>query len=75
MSSLPCKKVYIDTHFMVPNSESTSNFKVELGRTLQMPQDSVFYISDLVVPHSWYSSFVFVMLERQTKLTMMLYYQ
>ena len=55
MSPLPCKKVYVDTHFMVSNSESTSNFKVELGRTLQMPQDSVFYISDLVIPHSWYS--------------------
>ena len=54
-STLPAKKVYIDIHFMVPNSESTSNFKVELGRTLQMPQYTVFYISDLVVPHSWYS--------------------
>ena len=39
---------------MVPNSESTSNFRVDC-RTLQMPQDSVFYISDLVIPHSWYS--------------------
>ena len=51
---LPIKKIYIDTRFMSSDSESSSNFKVDLPTTVTLPEDTVFYIDDICIPHSWY---------------------
>ena len=48
---LPIKKIYIDTRFMSSDSESSSNFKVDLPTTVTLPEDSVFYIDDICIPH------------------------
>ena len=52
---LPIKKIYIDTRFMSSDSESSSNFKVDLPMTVTLPEDTVFYIDDICIPHSWYT--------------------
>jgi len=51
---LPIKKIYIDTRFMSSDSESSSNFKVDLPTTVTLPEDTVFYIDDICIPGSWY---------------------
>jgi len=51
--SLPLKKIYVDTRYRTPDSISTSNFKIELPYTVEMPNNSTFYITDISIEHSW----------------------
>ena len=51
--TLPIKKIYIDTRFKTNDSVSNSNFKIDLGQSLLFPENSVFYIDDICIPHSW----------------------
>ena len=53
--ALPCKKVFIDTKHRTPDSVDTSNFKIELPDTLYMPNNTIFYITDPAIPHSWFT--------------------
>ena len=53
--SLPIKKIYIDTRFKTSDSKSSSNFKIDLPNSLYFPSNSVFYIDDIAIPHSWYT--------------------
>ena len=53
--SLPVKKIYIDSRFKTNDSVSSSNFKIDLKQTLLFPPNSVFYIDDISIPHSWYT--------------------
>ena len=53
--SLPIKKLYIDTKYKSRESVSNSNFKIDLPQTLYFPDNSVFYIDDISIPHSWYT--------------------
>ena len=50
---LPFKKIYIDSKYATPDSKSTSRFRVQLPETCQLPDDCVFYITDVCIPHSW----------------------
>ena len=50
---LPVKKVYIDTKYKTRDSISNSNFKYELPQTMYMPDNTVFYVDDVAIPHSW----------------------
>ena len=50
---LKIKKIYVDSKFRTVSSRSTSNFKIELNQTLTMPQDTVFYISEVSIPYVW----------------------
>ena len=52
---LPIKKIYIDSKFKTSDSVSSSNFKIDLQNTLLFPENSVFYIDDVSIPHSWYT--------------------
>jgi hypothetical protein len=52
--SIPVKKIYVDTKYKTRDSVSTSNFKIELPETLLFPDNCVFYIDDVCIPHSWY---------------------
>ena len=51
--SLKYKKVYIDTKYRTSDSESTSNFFIELPESMVCPSNTVFYIDDVSIPHSW----------------------
>ena len=53
--SLPSEKIYIDTKYGTKDSVSNSHFKIELSQTLFMPDNTVFYIDDISIPHSWYT--------------------
>ena len=52
---LPITKIYIDSKFKTFDSVSSSNFKIDLQTTLLFPDNSVFYIDDISIPHSWYT--------------------
>ena len=53
--SLPIKKVYIDSANKTADSTSDSDFKIELLQNYTMPDNSVFFLSDICIPHSWYT--------------------
>ena len=52
---LPCKKIYIDTKHKTTDSISNSNFRWELPETLTLPHNTIFYVDDICIPHSWYT--------------------
>ena len=52
---LKIKKIYVDSKYKTTNSISTSDFSIQLPETIYMPDNSVFYISDVCIPHSWYT--------------------
>ena len=49
------KKIYIDTRFRTDNSQSTSDFKISLPESVNLPENTKFFIDDISIPHSWYS--------------------
>jgi len=49
------KTVYVDSIFKASNSISNSDFKFELKETLDLPDNTVCYIDDISIPHSWWS--------------------
>ena len=52
---LPCKKIFVDSRNKTSDSLSSSNFKIDLGNTLDVPENTIFYITDVAIPHSWKS--------------------
>jgi len=52
---IPVKKIYIDTHYKTTDSISNSQFKWELPETLTLPHNTIFYVDDINIPHSWYT--------------------
>ena len=52
---LKLKKIYVDSKYKTINSVSTSDFSIQLPETIYMPDNSVFYNSDVCSPHSWYT--------------------
>ena len=49
------KKVYIDSRCKTNGSASSSGFKFELKEQVEAPDNTVCYIDDISIPHSWYS--------------------
>ena len=54
-SSLQYKKIYIDSKFRSSDSNSSSDFKYELPETMSFKEDTVVYLDDICIPHSWES--------------------
>ena len=48
-------KIDIDSKFKTLDSVSSSNFKIDLQNTLLFPENTVFYVDDISIPHSWYT--------------------
>ena len=48
---LPLKKIYIDSRDRTVDSKGASNFKIELPNTVQMPENTVFFVTDVCIPH------------------------
>ena len=55
MSMLPIKKIYVDSKFKSNDSISNSNFKITLPQSLTFGPNSVFFIDEIAIPHSWYT--------------------
>ncbi len=52
---LPIKKIYVDTRFMNLNSESSSDFTIDLPQSYTFPDNTAAYIDDVCIPVSWYT--------------------
>ena len=50
---LAVKQIYIDTRFKTEDSKSDSDFTIELPKTVNIPDDTIAYINDIVLPVSW----------------------
>ena len=50
---LEVKQIYSDTKFKTEDSKSDSDFTIELPKTINIPDDTVAYINDIVLPVSW----------------------
>ena len=53
---LPIKKIYIDSRQKTVDSASDSDFSIDLPTTYLMPDDTGFYVEDVCLPVSWYTS-------------------
>ena len=54
-NSLPVKKIYVDSRYRTIDSASDSDFKVQLGRNIFLPDDCTMHIEHVVIPHAWYT--------------------
>ena len=50
---LEVAKIYIDTRFKTADRRSDSDFTIELSKTINIPEDTICYINDIVLPVSW----------------------
>ena len=53
--SLPCKKIYVDSQYKLPESLTSSSFKIELPFSVTMPHNACFTVDEICIPHAWYS--------------------
>lgn len=49
------KKIYVDSRYKTSDSLSNSDFKFELKEQIDVPDNTVCYIDDISIPHSWYT--------------------
>ena len=49
------KKVYIDSRYKTNDRVSNSDFQFELKESLDLPDNTVCYIDDISIPHTWYT--------------------
>ena len=49
------KKMYIDSRYKSNDSVSNSDFKFELKEALDLPDNTVCYVDDISIPHTWYT--------------------
>ena len=47
------KKVYVDSRFRSRYSASNSDFTFELNEALVQPDNTVCYVDDISIPHTW----------------------
>ena len=52
---LPVKKIYVDSRYSTNDSNSDSDFKIQLGRNVYLPDNCVMRIEHVCIPHSWYT--------------------
>ena len=52
---LQVKKLYIDSRYRTPDSESDSSFRIQLGRNIYLPDNCILHLENCVIPHSWYT--------------------
>ena len=54
-NSLPIKKIFVDSRYRTIDSASDSDFRVQLGRNMFLPDDCIMHIESVVIPHTWYT--------------------
>ena len=52
---LPIEKIYINSNFKTPDSQSDSNFKFQLTRSIHLPKNTIFYMENFACSHAWFS--------------------
>ena len=48
---LPITKIYIDSRKRTADSIDASNFKIQLPYTIETPDNTVFFVTDVCIPH------------------------
>jgi len=49
------KKICVDSRFANPLSKSSTDFKMDLTDSIMLPDNTSVIITDISIPHSWYS--------------------
>ena len=49
------KKMYVDSRYKPNCSVSNSGFKFELTEAFDLLDDTVCYIDDILIPHTWFT--------------------
>ena len=49
------KKVYVDSRYKTSDSIDNSDFKFEIKEGLDLSDNTVCYIDDISIPHTWYT--------------------
>ena len=52
---LTYKKVYVNTKYRTPDSKSSSDFKIQLRESFEVPENTICQVHEISIPHSWYS--------------------
>ena len=47
------KKAYVDSRFRTRDSTSDSDFNIELKEALDLPDNTVCFVDDTNIPHTW----------------------
>ncbi len=53
--ALEVKKIYVDSRHRTADSISDSDFRIQLGRNIFLPEKCVYHLENCVIPHSWYN--------------------
>ena len=53
--TLTYKKVYVNSKYRVSDSKSTSDFKIELQNTFEIPENTIMQVHEVAIPNAWYS--------------------
>ena len=53
--ALQVKQICVDSSYRTADSVSDSNFRIQLGRNIYLPDNCIMQIENCVIPHSWYS--------------------
>jgi hypothetical protein len=53
--SLEIKKLYVDSRYRTADSKSDSDFRIQLGRNISLPENCVMRVENVQLSHSWYS--------------------
>ena len=54
-NTLPIKKIFVDSRYSTHDSTSDSDFKIQLGRNIFLPDDCIMHIENVVISHAWYT--------------------
>ena len=49
------KKMYIDSVYKTNDGASNSDFKFELNQSFDLDENTICYIDDISIPHTWYT--------------------
>ena len=52
---LTYKKVYVNSQYRVSDSRSSSDFKIELQDTFEIPDNTIMQLHEVAIPNAWYS--------------------
>lgn len=51
--TLPVRKIFVDSRFKTPKSPSNSDFEYEIPQSVSLPDNTICYIDNIVIPNSW----------------------
>ena len=52
---LTYQKVYVNSQYRVSDGKSTSDFKIELQDTFEIPENTIMQVHEVAIPNAWYS--------------------